>query len=180
MQSFVVCTASSTTLLLGKCNFLKISESFHIFLCNGVCNHYCKTQDLCQHVEWERDLLLFPAQPLDINAIWTRILTYFSQTFSLGVSIEISEANTDIKGHSKWIKILDFMGHVWKPSEISKKYDVNVKSDIGPAVKWADQHQCPSSVLSNILQVGMYVEMGGNIFFREKYTLLIVYRCTMV
>lgn len=76
MQSFVVCTASSTTLLLGKCDFHKISDSFHIFICNGVCHHYCKTQVLCQHVEWERDLLLLPAQPLDWNAVWTRILTF--------------------------------------------------------------------------------------------------------
>lgn len=98
-RSFVVCTASSTTLLLRKYDFHKISDSFHIFICNGVCHHYCKTQVLCQHVEWERDLLLLPPYSalrlkccLDQNSD-------FSQTFSLGVSTAISEAITDIKEH---------------------------------------------------------------------------------
>lgn len=105
-------------------------------------------------------------QPSDCNGVWTRILTYLSYRNLIFRFFHWNQrAITGIKEHSKLIKVLENMWCMWKPIEISKKYDMNIKVSMGPAVTWTDQQQYHSSALSNILQVEMYVEIGGNNFF---------------
>lgn len=52
-RGFVLWTAVSTTPLVGKCDYYKISDSFQIFICCEVCHHYCKIQALGQETLWD-------------------------------------------------------------------------------------------------------------------------------